>query len=200
MRTRSGSSWAAIVVAGVLILASIVGMFFLGRSSKAGPESSSPTITEIQELGELVVLRVSVADVMEDAGYEYKGVWIVRGDAQIAVDLQKAQLQSADETTKKLVVVLPPPRVIQPRVDHERSKIFDVTKTTWIPFVGDRDELTNQGWAKAQRVVKSACSGDEFMDQARDQTEIMLTNMYRLVGWDVDVVWQDGSETSATTK
>jgi hypothetical protein len=81
-------------VAGLLILASIVGVFFLGRSSQAGPGSSSPTITEIQELGELVVLRVSVADVMEDAGYEYKGVWIVRGDVQVAVDMQEAQLQS----------------------------------------------------------------------------------------------------------
>lgn len=181
------------IVVGVLVLAAIAAVFFLGRISNTGPVSSSPTIEEIHELGELVVLRVSVADVMEDAGYEYKGVWIVRGDAQLAVDLTEAELQSSDETAKKLVVVLPQPRVIHPRVDHEKSKIYDVSKTTWIPFIGDRDELTNQGWAKAQRVVEDACSGDEIMSQAREQTEFVLANMYRMVGWDVEVVWQDGS-------
>ena len=199
-RTRRGLGWAAVVVLAILMIASMVAVFFLGRSWKTDSVSSSPTITEIQKLGELVVLRVSVADVLEDAAYEYKGIWIVRGDAQVAVDLRLAQLQSADEKTKKLVVVLPPPKVIQPRVDLEKSKIFEVVKTTLIPFVGDRDKLTNQGWSKAQRMVESACTDEGFIDQARGQTELVLTNMYRLVGWDVDIVWQDGSETSKTAQ
>ena len=137
------------------------------------------------------MLRVLLADVLEDEGYDHKGVWIVRGDAQVAVDMQEAQLQSVDEKTKKLVVILPPPRVIQPRVDHEKSRVFDVqNKTTWILLVGDRDELTNQGWTKAQRVRRKRMLGNESIDQARAQTEFVLANMYRLVGWDVD--WQDG--------
>lgn len=199
-RTRRGLVTVAIVV--VAVVALVFGTFLLGRSWQAGPVSvsSSPTITEIQKLGDLVVLRVSVADVMEDAGYEYKGVWIVRGDAEIAVDLQQAQLQSTVDQTKTLVVLLPSPRVIHPRVDHEKSKVFDVTKTTWVPWVGDKDELTNQGWTKAQGVVESACSGDELMDQAREQTQFVLSNMYRLVGWNIEVVWQDGSEASTVAE
>lgn len=193
-KSLRGLGWAALVAVGVLTL--IVAVFFLGRSSNPGLGSSSPTITQIQELGELVVLRVSIADVMEDAGFDYKGVWIVRGDAQLAVNLEEAELKSADEATKKLVVLLPQPRVIQPRVDHDKSRVFDVTKTTWIPFVGDRDELTNQGWKKAQQVVESACSGDELVGQAKDQTEFVLANMYRMVGWDVEVEWKGDSTAS----
>lgn len=67
-------------------------VLLLGWSWKTGPESSSPTITKIQELGELVLLRVNAADVPEDADYDYKGVWIIRGDALIAVDLRLAEL------------------------------------------------------------------------------------------------------------
>ncbi|HEY5548777.1 MAG TPA: DUF4230 domain-containing protein [Coriobacteriia bacterium] len=176
-----------------MVLVLIVAVSFLGGSSskKDEPASSSPTITEVQELGELVALRVSVADVMEDTGYDYKGVWIVRGDAEIAVDLEKAQLRSAEEKTKTLILELPLPRVIKATVNHEKSKVYDITKTTWIPFVGDRDELTNQGWTKAQRVVEKACSGAEYIDQAKDQTELVLAKIYRRVGWDVHVVWQD---------
>jgi len=173
-------------------------MLFFGRSSQTAWCYSSPTITEIQRLGDLVVLRVNVADVLEDADQDFTGVWIIRGDALVAVDLRLAELQSPpDMAAKRLVVRLPQPRVIQPRVDHEKTRTYDVDKKTWWnPFVDGREEFTDQGMRKAQGVVYNTSRGNEVMDQARDQAELVLTNMYRLVGWDVDIVWQGGSETS----
>lgn len=191
-QTRGKLGWAAAAVLVVLVLAATAALFFLGPSWITGSESSSPRITEIQKLGELVVLRVNVADVLEDASDEYKGVWIVRGDALVAVDMQSAKLQSADEKTKKLVVLLPQPRVIQPRVDHEKTKTYDVSKKIWWnPFVGKSDGFRDQAMRKAQRIVDRQSAEDEVMQQAREQAELMLTNMYRFVGWEIDVVWQD---------
>ena len=171
----------------------IAAVSVMGLLWNTGPDTSSPTITEIQRLGELVVLRVSVADVLKDSGYEYKGVWIIRGDAQVAVDLREVKVKSRNEKTKKLVVVLPQPRVIQPRVDHDKSEEYKVDRATWKIWKGDQSKLSSQAWQKAQGIVETACSSEENMDQARDQTELMLTNMYRMVGWDVDVVWRAGS-------
>ena len=200
-RTRIGLGWAAIVVLVVLILASIAAAFLLGRSSNTGPKSSSPTITEIQRLGELVVLRVNVADVLEDANKDFKGLWIVRGDALVAVDLRLAQLQSTDVKTKRLAVRLPQPKVTHPRVDHEKTRTYDIQKKTWWnPFVDGQEEFTDQAMRKAQSVVYNTSTGQDVMDQAREQTELMLNYMYRLVGWDVDVVWQSSSEASKTAQ
>ena len=190
-RTWKWLSWTAILAVAVLIVIGAVSFLGGSASKKDEPTSSNPTITEVQELGELVALRVSVADVMEDASYDYRTVFIVRGDAEIAVDLESAQLRSVDEKTKTLVIELPSPRLINATVDHEKSKVYDTKKTTWVPFVGDKDEATNQGWTKAQRVVEKAGSGSEHIKPAKDQTELVLDRIYSRVGWDVDVVWLD---------
>ena len=180
------------------MLAAMAGMFFLGQAT--GSEPIAPSITEIQELGDLVVLRVSVADVLRDDGFQYKSVLAFRGDALVAVDMRAAVPRPTSPESKTLVVELPQPRVISPRVDHEKSEMLKPTKTTWVPFVGDREALSNQTWAKAQRRVERVASEKETIDQARDQTEFLLTNMYRLVGWKVEVVWQDDLDSSKSAK
>lgn len=191
-RARGRRGWAAAAVLVVLVLASAAAAFVLGFW-KADSASSSPRITEIQELGELVVLRVYAADILEDVSDDYKGAWIVRGDALVAVDLQSAKLQSADENAKKLVVLLPQPRVIQPRVDHEKTETYDVSKKLWFNiFAGKSDGFRDEALRKAQEIIEEQASQDEVMQQAREQAELMLANMYRPVGWEIEVVWQDG--------
>lgn len=197
-RNRTGLGWAAVLLVFVLVVVAVSAAFLAGRSSKEDVVSSSPTIEKIQKLGDLVVLRVSIADVVEEAEYEYKGAWVVRGEAEVAVDLQSAQLESANEKTKRLVVLLPQPRVTQARIDHKKSRTFKVTKTTWVPIVGDRDKLTDLGWRKGQAAIEKAASGEEILDQARDQTELVLTNMYGMVGWKVEVDWQGDSSMQGT--
>lgn len=202
-QARKELGWATILtlaligVFAVLMIVSMAAVFFFGRSSKsdAAPEivakSSGPTITQLQSLGELVVLRVSVADVLEASGLGYKGAWLIKGDALIAIDLRLAKFQSADEETKKLVVLLPPPKVIQPRVDHDKTKTWDLSKTTWVPFGGDPDKLRDATMREAQRLVNHACTKEEIIEQGRYNTKLLLTHMYRFIDWDVEIVWDD---------
>lgn len=190
-KARGRRGWTAAAVLAVLVLASVAALFALGFW-KTDSASSSPRITEIQKLGELVVLRVYAADILEDVSDDYKGAWIVRGDALVAVDMKSAQLQSADEETKKLVVLLPQPRVIISRVDHEKTETYDVSKKLWFNiFAGKSDGFRDEALRKAQRIVEQQASQDEVMQQAREQAELMLANMYQFVGWEIDVVWQD---------
>ena len=199
-RTMRVPRWAALAAMAVLMLALVAAAFLLGQFWKTGSESSSPTITEIQRLGQLVVLRVNVADVLTDSNTDFKGIWVIGGDALVAVDLRLAQLHT-DVNTKRMTVRLPQPTVIQPRVDHEKTRTYDIEKKTWWnPFVDGQEQFTDQAMRKAQSVVYNTSTGQDVMDQARAQTELMLTNMYRWVGWDVDIVWQGGSETSKTAQ
>lgn len=183
------------------MVALVVAAFFAAQFWKPGSESSSPTITKVQRLGELVVLRVYVADVLERDDADFKGIWVVSGHALVAVDMRLAKVLSTDAKAKRLKVRLPQPRVVSSEVNHEKSRTFRVVKKAWWnPFVDGREEFTDQGWIKAQRIVERASSEEEYMDQAREQAELIVDNMYRMVGWDVDVVWQGSAETSETVK
>lgn len=206
MRTHRVVTWAAV---GLVVLVLVVSAFVLGQSleERRAPEavvqSSNPTISELQDLNEWVALRVSVGDVLEMTGYEYKAAWLVHGDADIAVDFSAAKIQSKDEKNKKLVVLLPQPRAIRPRVDHDRTTTYDVKKNTWVAWVpgqGDPDKLRDKGMAKAQELVNAACTKKEVIEQARKNTQANLTNMYRFSGWQVEVAWRDSAKTSSAAE
>ncbi len=156
--------------------------------------STGPTIERVQALGELVVLRVSVGDVLTGATADYKGSWLIKGDALVSVNMRKASVLSSNELAKRVVIEVPEPQVIQPRVDHARTKTWEVKKTSWIPYRGDPDVLRDQSMAQAQRLVEHTVSQEETIELAKTQTRHMLRVMYQFVEWDVEIVWAcDGS-------
>jgi hypothetical protein len=183
-----------------LFAISIVAIFFVGRLTKgdAQPDivvkSSGPTITQLQSLGELVVLKISVSDVLQAEGKGYKGAWLIKGDALMAIDLRKATFQNADQTSRRLTVVLPQPKLIQPRVDHEKTKTWEVSKTTWVPFGGNPDALRDETMLQAQKLVNHACGKEDIVEQARYNTKLLISHMYRFIDWEVDVLWQESEK------
>jgi hypothetical protein len=88
--------------------------------------SQGPTIERLERLSHPVVTRVYVADVLVGEGEGCRGAWLIKGDALVGVNLGKARIAEKDEATKEALIVLPPPEVLQPRVDHQRSKTWEV--------------------------------------------------------------------------
>ena len=99
--------------------------------------------------------RVYIADVLVGEGEGCKGVWLLHGDALIAVDVRKAAISEKDEATKRATIRLPPPGVLLARVDHRRTKSFEVKTTTWIPGSSDQDCLRDAVMREAQELVAS---------------------------------------------
>ncbi len=106
--------------------------------------SQGPTIERLERLSHLVVTRVYVADVLVGEGEGCRGAWLVEGDALVGVNLGRARIAGKDEETKDALIVLPPPEVTQPRVDHQRSKTWEVRRMTWLPWNADQDRLRDE--------------------------------------------------------
>jgi hypothetical protein len=70
-----------------------------------------------------------------------RGVFQISGDALIAVNLSRASIPSKDNETREAVICLPQPEVLQARVDHTRTRTWEVRKTTWVPWGNDQDKL-----------------------------------------------------------
>lgn len=194
-----------IVVAVVTTLGLLTGMAYsLGRvsgkkSSAITVVSSGPTITQLQSLGDLVVLKVSVADVLTGEGKGYKGAWLVKGDALVAVDLRQARVIRSDEHSRTLVVALPRPRVIQPRVDHDKTRSYKFGPTITLNPFASGDALLNTVMKEAQHMVTYACNNKAVLEQAEYNTNLLLVNMYRFIDWQVEVQWQSAGETPDAT-
>jgi hypothetical protein len=155
--------------------------------------SHGPTVQQIQALNDLTVAKVHVADVLTASGEGYQGCWIIKGDVLVAVDLAKARLENRDPAQRRATIVLPVPRIISARVNHEATRTYDVSKNTWKAWKwGNQGVLRDSAMFHAQRLIERAAEGDvDLQGQARRTTELLVGNLFQPLNWAVDIRWED---------
>jgi hypothetical protein len=153
--------------------------------------SAGPTVQRLERLSQLYTGRVYVADVLIGESDNSRGAWLIRGDSMIAVNLSKATIVEKDDIARRATIRLPQPEVLQARVDHERTKTFEVKTTTWIPWHADQDRLRDEVMLQAQRLVGQAVGSKENIEQAKRTAEIVIATLYEHCGWNVQVTWQE---------
>ncbi len=170
--------------------------------------SLGPTISQVERLGQLTVMRISVSDVLKMTGYNYKGAFLIKGDGLIAVDMRKLKLLDRNDDQKLVTIVLPEPEIVQPRVDHNKTMTYDV-KGDWfsvIPGWGNESKLRDAAMLEAQKLVEHAVNQPEYIKQAKNNAELMLQNMFGFTGWYITIKWESelpkvaAAETAATAK
>ena len=192
---RVGATAIRVVVLGMV--GALFGVaYWYANGSNSLSTASGPTVVQLEELGHLAAMRVHIADILVVEDARWKGSWLIKGDALLAVDMRRATITDKDEATHKATITLPAPQVMQPRVDHQKTCTWDVRKTTWIPGLllpDGSNALRDAAMQQAQLAVESAASSDENIDQARQRATTLIERFYALVGWTVEVRWSGQS-------
>ena len=186
---------AVIGVLTILMVSLMVLLPMPDRAAEVSVSSGGPTIAQLEQLGQLAVLRIHVADVIEardEQGWRgnVEGAWLLKGDALLAVDMAAAEIVDKDEQLQTARLMLPPPAVIQSRVDHEQTRTFRFHKG---PLISEKraSSLRDHAMRQAQRVVDRTAHNEESIQQAREITATLLKDFYSITGWEVQVVWED---------
>jgi len=199
---------ALIVVGLAALTASLAWALALLHSPSPPPPvaiySQGPTIERLERLSQLVTIRVHVADVLVGEGEGCRGAWLIKGDALVGVNLGQARITEKDEATKQARIVLPAPEVLQPRVNHERTRTWQVSRMAWLPWNADQDRLRDAVMLQAQQLVAHAAASSDNLQQAKTAAEAIITAFYREVGWQVTVSWanpnSDGQKMPSSSK
>lgn len=191
------------IVTAPLILAGLVSLGWLafeaGRRASGMPSSAvigqrGPRIEDIRQIAQLAVLRVRVSDVIEGRNAGGRALVLVYGDADVAVDWQSARLVERDDAARRLVIELPQPTPQRARVDHERTRVYEVRKiglAAWNPLADPRPALLEDCMRAAQAAIEAAVARETYTAQARAHAETLLVEYHRALGWDVALRWQD---------
>jgi hypothetical protein len=214
---RRGMIPVPVVVALVAIAVILLAIALLVRSFAAWQQrpvqpliiSTGPTIERLEALQELTIQKVHVSDVMEYRN-GWTAAWLVKGDGLISIPLKEARIVDVDQDHHKARIVLPQPRVLTARVDHERTLHYDSKQGVWNKlnvFTGEAyPDVNAQAMKEMQRLVEHAVALPEHFDQARSNAVIALKSLYGSLDWDVTVDWEpvpktaDPSPDSATSK
>jgi len=171
---------------------------YLDSSSRPATwQSCGPTVKSVRRLADLLTLRVAIADVLVGEGFGYRGVWIVKGDAFLGIDLDEISVpdELQDEAHHTATIVLPRPRLKYAGLNHDLTKTWDVARDAWwrLPSGQRENQLRDESLQQGQHAIELAASKAENVRAAQTQTAEVIREMYQHVGWDVTVVWQEES-------
>jgi hypothetical protein len=195
--SRSRLSTVGLLVAFLAAAAAVgllAGLWGYNRGQATRITDTGPAVVRLEKLSELATVKVHVADVLtaENTSWfgDIKGAWLIKGDALISVDMKLAKVLSTNGEKKVIRVLLPRPRVIQPRVDHNKTVAYDWRKG-WLRSSDVAAIVWKEAMLHAQELVEQLAAEPDQIDLAREQAQTALKQVYANVGWDLEVVWED---------
>lgn len=196
-RKLGGVSPKLVVSAAVFVMVLFVMLFVNSQIEKKFRFFGAPTVEQVKNLGHLAALKVYISDVLEVQGKGIKGAWLIKGDALIGVDMTGMSVEIIDAEAKKARIKLAPPMVMSPRVDHERTKTYDVDKSIFTS-AGAESVIRDDAMKQAQRVIAQVANEQENIDKAKERLDELIKNFYKMVEWDVSIEWVNSSEVNAS--
>ena len=184
-----------VVLIAFMLTASVVSAL---RAPHSVPEfaHAGPTLESVKSLSSLVTTRTTLADAITSEITGFSGsmsaVLVIRGDALIAIDMQRARITAQDTGTKQLVLTLPQPEVIQARVDLQRTRVFAMERHGFWKLMRLDDvvrQLVDTGMREAQQTIEKAANQPEIMAAAREHAQQVLAAFASSAGWQLEIRW-----------
>jgi hypothetical protein len=161
--------------------------------------SQGPTVEKLERLSQLVALRIEVADILVAQGNGCRGVWLLKGDSHLSVDMGQAKIADKHDDTKQATIILPEPQILAPRIDHSRTRTWSVERVAWLPWNADQDALRDAVYAEGQKLVAHTAASPENIKTAKMTAETILKSLYAEVGWTLVVKWPNEAADSPKT-
>ncbi len=192
-------TWRRLWVSGLLLVSVAAAVEYGRRYWNAQWEAEAgPLIEAVQGLSSLVTLRVTIHDVVmtEISGYTggVRAALVVSGKVEWGIDFSAARLEQVDPVARTATVVLPHPTVHSVRVDVERTKLAAIgVYGLWRAVPGSEAEQVaiQRAYVGAERAIRSAGGGGEFVGKAEQEAEQTLKAVGRNHGWSLGVRWID---------
>ena len=197
----------ALLVAGVLGFVALAALGVAGLFGLANPfgteevdRSQPPILTSIEDIDEYHAAVGNfevILDVEEDVNWVpsfiagERSLFVAAGTVDAYVDFSGLAegdvVLSADGTTAE--IRLPEAELGEPNLDQERTYLYDQERGL-VDRVEDALSTDDQGdvYALAEEKLRTAAAESELTDQARENTETMLTGLCRSLGVEVTFV------------
>jgi len=112
---------------------------------------------------------------------DYEGKWVINGDALLTTDLSMAKLDLVNEETKT-----------------ERTKKISI-KGKGFPLLRNtknKEKMEQYINEVAQKSIATYAGRPEMIENAKAQAELIISNIYLKVGWEVTILWDSNQQST----
>lgn len=193
---RESFPWWTIVIIVILIGISaylLTSQFFFQQSVQATPVVPEPVVTiqEIAPLAELATIHFqSVADItferapdniLKHLGAKETVTMLVYGSVKAGFDLNELGEDDLWTDSRRVRLILPPPKILSASIDFERTRIVTYDRTFFLP---NDPDFSKDTLAQAKdKIVQSAIESG-ILDLANEHGKLIMENYLRTLGFE----------------
>lgn len=188
-----------IIIISIIFIVITVGSAFIGiliyKGSTPQQDKSEHllTVEKIEKIGKLELVRMSIRDVVEQTNKRpfylpnAKAVLIISGEVFAGIDLEKVKQGDIIDTGNIVRVTLPKPEIILSKVDHKKSKVYDVQ---WGGF--STAELVDEAYKAAEIKIIEEATAIGFEETCKNTAKSLLSPLFReIAGKDVEITFKN---------
>lgn len=156
--------------------------------------SHSVVIDKIESMGRLEVVKYNIQDIIE---YKKMRQWLpnaktallINGEIVACIDLTKITEDRVALSGDSIVLYLPEPQVCHVKVDHARSKVYDMTYGLW-----ETTALMDEAYKHAEKELIRQSKNLDFKEKAKENATLVLTPMLHAFGFKHITIMYDESQ------
>lgn len=205
---------AVATTGGAVMLASLAGLAFLRSGSQfmegvklamtpKPPEETvdvrTVVVEQVREVSELTTAVFTMEAVVPAQSDRKLGeytigqtnlLYVAYGEVRAGVDLEaleRADVITTEEGTQ-VTLRLPPPKVLDTKIDVERSEVYDYSRGFFNLGPDRAPELQSMAARAAAQKIECAAYRQDILGQANDRAELVVSKLLQSVGFDTVVV------------
>ncbi|MDU1903518.1 MAG: DUF4230 domain-containing protein [Dysgonomonas sp.] len=173
----------ATILLAIIALIALVIFLWRGERKEQTYVSHDVIVQQIEELGNLEVVKYNIQDMME---YQKVRRWLpnskaslkIAGEVIACVDLTKIGKDDIYTNKDSVSLILPIPEICHYRIDHSRSKVYNIEFGLW-----ETAELVDDAYKVAEQQIYQEALNMGIAKESRENAIKVLTPILRGLGF-----------------
>ena len=170
----------------------VVGILIYKSTTEQSKSQHMLTVEKIEKMGKLELVRINIKDVIEQkrerAFYlpDAKAVLIISGEVFAGIDLEKVKKEDVVDSGTQVTITLPKPEIILSKVNHEKSKVYNVE---WGGF--STANLVDEAYKNAELKIIEEAASTGYEETCKNNAKALLLPIFReLSGKEIEILFK----------
>jgi len=142
--------------------------------------NEKPVLEQIEAIGKIELVKYQLKDAYEytkkyeDLLPDAKILIVISGEAVGCIDFRKIHKSDIVTVGDSIIITMPEPELCYYKIDHQNTKIYDLTKGLGSWMDRDKTAMTSAALKKAEKSIERAALASDILLETKKNAEVML--------------------------
>ncbi len=179
MATRFGNRILSILIFSLIIIGFLIFLFFYIKhqfTESRTEITETGMVQKITSMGKLELVKYTMKDIVEQKEIhpilpDSKVLFLAVGEVTACIDLTKVKKSDITQKGDSVIVVLPQPEICETSLDHQKSKVYDISGA-W--FQENAKDMVEDVYKLAEKKILANANDMNVLGMARQNAQLIF--------------------------